>query len=74
MSVTEESGADLVLVAQIAEGHGSAMRIGGLNSTSRKGTLVLDLSPFGLSGSRWASGRSSCSAGCAARWRHWFLV
>ena len=74
MGVAEESGTDLVLIAQITEGHGGAMRIGGFNSTSRKGTLVLNLSPFGLSGSRWASGCSSCSASCAAGWRNDFGV
>ena len=76
MSVTEESGADLVLVAQITEGHGGAMRIGGFNSTSRKGTLVLNLGPSGprFRGSGWASGFSSCSAGCAAGWGHGFYV
>ena len=71
MSVAEESGTDLVLVAQIAEGHGGAMRVGSFYSSSREGTLVLDFGPLrtpgflGL-GSRWASGCSSCSAGCTA--------
>ena len=74
MSVAEESGTDLVLVAQIAESHGGAMRIGSVNSSSREGTLVLDFGPLGpgFRGSGWASGCSSCSAGCAAGWRHDF--
>ena len=67
MCVAEESGTDLVLIAQIAEGHGGAMRIGGFDSPSRKGTLVLNLGPLGPG---WASGFSSCSAGCAAGWGH----
>ena len=44
MLQAEESGVDLVLIAQIAQGHGSAMRIGSFDSSNYKGTLVLDLS------------------------------
>ena len=40
---SRDAGTDLVLVAQIAEGHGGTMRVGSFNTSSRKGTLFLDL-------------------------------
>ena len=45
MGLAKETGFNLVILTEVAEGHGSAMSIGSFGSSKCKGTLVLDSGP-----------------------------
>ena len=45
MGLAKEAGFILVMFTEVAEGHGSAMSIGCLDSSKCKGTTVLDSGP-----------------------------
>ena len=42
MGLAKETGFNLVILTEVAEGHSSAMSIGSFDSSKCKGTLVLD--------------------------------
>ena len=45
MVLAKETGFNLVMFTEVAEGHGSAMSIGSLDSSKCEGTPVLDSGP-----------------------------
>ena len=81
MGLAKETGFNLVILTEVAKGHGSAMSIGSLDSSKCKGTLVLDSGPrhdsIEYHGESWLLARSYWHSGppgglisrCLKSWR-----